>query len=313
MAFANLTSWLINQCGKSMRQPSESDDPNETVFAIVDSCKKLGVDASFPQYKLKSGAGDEAVRLLAALTALALKQKQVQIRAPVYPTAEEEAQQDAEHIEDQEAMDQDTIGAGTLLGGVENDDADAVDSEDSDEEADYARLSVTSATRTTGQKEDSGEGEKSDSLVPPTAAGSDPRGLQQIGTMSFTPVPGASKREVEQLNSLRMSQQLNDEDWRAEVERVQHRLKVVIRPDNRDWRSHVDQLTQLNRDMKQLGDMTSKQLSKLAGDIGKTYDKLQSREKYINKQVTDTVVVSGARDLFFFTPSFDELPLLFSQ
>ncbi|XP_045906829.1 intraflagellar transport protein 57 homolog [Micropterus dolomieu] len=74
-------------------------------------------------------------------------------------------------------------------------------------------------------------------------------------------------------------------EWNLEVERVLPQLKVTIRTDNKDWRIHVDQMHQ-HRDGIQSSLKEAKSfLDKLQEDIGKTLEKVSSREKYINNQL----------------------------
>ncbi|XP_028987195.1 intraflagellar transport protein 57 homolog [Betta splendens] len=74
-------------------------------------------------------------------------------------------------------------------------------------------------------------------------------------------------------------------EWNLEVERVLPQLKVTIRTDNKDWRIHVDQMHQHRDGIKSSLKETKNYLDKLQEDIGKTLEKVSSREKYINNQL----------------------------
>lgn len=78
-------------------------------------------------------------------------------------------------------------------------------------------------------------------------------------------------------------------EWNLEVERVLPQLKVTIRTDNKDWRIHVDQMHQhqdgINSSLKD----AKSHLDKLQEDIGKTLEKVGSREKYINNQLESLI------------------------
>ncbi|KAM4727645.1 intraflagellar transport protein 57 homolog [Anableps anableps] len=74
-------------------------------------------------------------------------------------------------------------------------------------------------------------------------------------------------------------------EWRLEVERVLPQLKVTIRTDNKDWRIHLDQMHQHRDGIKSSLKDTKSYLDKLQEDIGKTLEKVSSREKYINNQL----------------------------
>ncbi|XP_014854602.1 PREDICTED: intraflagellar transport protein 57 homolog isoform X1 [Poecilia mexicana] len=74
-------------------------------------------------------------------------------------------------------------------------------------------------------------------------------------------------------------------EWRLEVERVLPQLKVTIRTDHKDWRIHLDQMHQHRDGIKTSLKDTKSYLDKLQEDIGKTLEKVSSREKYINNQL----------------------------
>ncbi|XP_070548078.1 intraflagellar transport protein 57 homolog [Ptychodera flava] len=74
-------------------------------------------------------------------------------------------------------------------------------------------------------------------------------------------------------------------DWRLEVERVLPSLKVTIRTDNKDWRTHVDQMHQHRDGIEQSLSQTKGHLDKLHQEISRTLEKINSREKYINNQL----------------------------
>uniref|UniRef100_A0A3P8S042 Intraflagellar transport protein 57 homolog n=1 Tax=Amphiprion percula TaxID=161767 RepID=A0A3P8S042_AMPPE len=74
-------------------------------------------------------------------------------------------------------------------------------------------------------------------------------------------------------------------EWNLEVERVLPQLKVTIRTDNKDWRIHVDQMHQHRDGIKSSLKEAKTYLDKLQEDIGKTLEKVSSREKYINNQL----------------------------
>lgn len=74
-------------------------------------------------------------------------------------------------------------------------------------------------------------------------------------------------------------------EWNLEVERVLPQLKVTIRTDNKDWRIHVDQMHQHRDGIQSSLKEAKTHLDKLQEDIGKTLEKVSSREKYINNQL----------------------------
>ena len=73
--------------------------------------------------------------------------------------------------------------------------------------------------------------------------------------------------------------------WRTEVERVLPQLKVHIRSNNKDWRTHVEQMQQYQTSIEGAMATTQINLDKLHGEISRTLEKIDSREKYVNKQL----------------------------
>uniref|UniRef100_A0A3P9JL54 Intraflagellar transport protein 57 homolog n=1 Tax=Oryzias latipes TaxID=8090 RepID=A0A3P9JL54_ORYLA len=74
-------------------------------------------------------------------------------------------------------------------------------------------------------------------------------------------------------------------EWNLEVERVIPHLKVTIRNDNKDWRVHLEQMHQYQDKIDSLFKESKSYMDKLQEDIGKTQEKVSSREKYINNQL----------------------------
>ncbi|KAK0150146.1 Intraflagellar transport protein 57 [Merluccius polli] len=95
-------------------------------------------------------------------------------------------------------------------------------------------------------------------------------------------------------------------EWAQEVERVLPQLKVTIRTDNKDWRIHLDQMHQHRDGITASLKETKGYLDKLQEDLGKTLEKVNSREKYINTQLepliqeyrTAQAKLSQARELY---------------
>ncbi|KAM9322277.1 intraflagellar transport protein 57 homolog [Pholidichthys leucotaenia] len=78
-------------------------------------------------------------------------------------------------------------------------------------------------------------------------------------------------------------------EWYLEVERVLPQLKVTVRTDNKDWRIHVCQMHQHRDGIKSSLKEAKSYLDKLQDDIGKTLEKVSSREKYINNQLESQI------------------------
>ncbi|XP_033224611.1 intraflagellar transport protein 57 homolog isoform X2 [Belonocnema kinseyi] len=75
------------------------------------------------------------------------------------------------------------------------------------------------------------------------------------------------------------------EEWKFELERVLSELKVTVRTDCRDWRSHVEEMKQLRTAIEQNLSGTTGLLEKLQLDIRSTLDKINTRENYLNQEL----------------------------
>ncbi|KAG0726542.1 Intraflagellar transport protein 57 [Chionoecetes opilio] len=75
------------------------------------------------------------------------------------------------------------------------------------------------------------------------------------------------------------------EEWKLELERVLPQLKVTIRSDTRDWRSHIEQMHEHRQKINETLTFTDKQLDGLHSEISRSLEKIGSREKYLNGQL----------------------------
>ena len=88
-----------------------------------------------------------------------------------------------------------------------------------------------------------------------------------------------------------MESRTSTEDWRLEVERVAPLLKMTLKSDGRDWRSHLEAM-HCHRDGIQDSLATTRQeLDSLQAEIQKTLEKISSREKYINQQLEEPLTM----------------------
>ncbi|KAG5878758.1 hypothetical protein JTB14_012128 [Gonioctena quinquepunctata] len=90
------------------------------------------------------------------------------------------------------------------------------------------------------------------------------------------------KREIP---ATELSVNIDEEAWKIEVERVLPQLKVTIKNDNRDWRSHLDQMKAHKTSIDEFLGPTKAQLDRLYKEISVTLDKVGNREKYFNRQL----------------------------
>lgn len=78
---------------------------------------------------------------------------------------------------------------------------------------------------------------------------------------------------------------VNEEEWRLEVERVLPLLRVTLKTDTRDWRSHLDQMRTHKQKIEDTLRTVRSQLEKLSTDMGTGLDKIATREKMLNSQL----------------------------
>ncbi|XP_018572596.1 intraflagellar transport protein 57 homolog [Anoplophora glabripennis] len=93
------------------------------------------------------------------------------------------------------------------------------------------------------------------------------------------------QRAKKEVRPLELKADVNEESWKLEVERVLPQLKVTIKNDNRDWRSHLDQMKSYKNSIDECLGTTKSQLEKLHKEISITLEKVNSREKYFNREL----------------------------
>lgn len=78
-------------------------------------------------------------------------------------------------------------------------------------------------------------------------------------------------------------------EWKLEVERVLPQLKVTIKTDHKDWRTHIEQMHTYQNSIDESLKETKNYLEKLYDEISRTLEKISSREKYINSQLEESM------------------------
>jgi estrogen-related receptor beta like 1 len=84
-----------------------------------------------------------------------------------------------------------------------------------------------------------------------------------------------------------MESKTDASEWKLEVERVLPQLKVTIKTDHKDWRTHIEQMHTYQNSIEESLKETKNYFEKLYDEISKTLEKIGSREKYINSQLED--------------------------
>ncbi|KAK9309553.1 hypothetical protein QLX08_000798 [Tetragonisca angustula] len=100
----------------------------------------------------------------------------------------------------------------------------------------------------------------------------------------ITKLYGQTFNEMQKPDDI-LESKTNREEWQLELERVLPQLKVTIKTDSRDWRSHIEQMKQLRTNIATNLTGTKSQLDKLYIDISNTLDKIKTRESYLNRQL----------------------------
>lgn len=86
-----------------------------------------------------------------------------------------------------------------------------------------------------------------------------------------------------------LNSDVNEESWKLEVERVLPQLRVVINNENRDWRSHLDQMKNYKNFIDESFGSAKTQLEKIHKELYVTLEKIGNREKYLNRELADTL------------------------
>ncbi|XP_060530754.1 intraflagellar transport protein 57 homolog isoform X2 [Cylas formicarius] len=82
---------------------------------------------------------------------------------------------------------------------------------------------------------------------------------------------------------------INEDSWKLEVERVLPLLKVTVKNENRDWRFHLEQMKGYKTSIDESFGNTRSQLEKLHNEIRSTLEKINNREKYLNRELENAL------------------------
>ncbi|XP_011343402.1 intraflagellar transport protein 57 homolog isoform X2 [Ooceraea biroi] len=104
----------------------------------------------------------------------------------------------------------------------------------------------------------------------------------------ITKLYGQNTNEIQKPDSI-LESKTNRDEWQLELEKVLPRLKVTIKTDSRDWRSHLEQMKQLRANITTDLSGTKAHLNKIHTDIENTLDKVKTRETYLNRQLESSL------------------------
>ncbi|XP_067135233.1 intraflagellar transport protein 57 homolog [Centruroides vittatus] len=109
-------------------------------------------------------------------------------------------------------------------------------------------------------------------------------GILDLEGLRNLPLSRTNAAEINKPEDI-MESTIDSAEWKLEVEKVLPQLKVTLRPDAKDWRSHIEQMHQHRKDIGESLSVTRNQLDKLHLEITRTLEKIGSREKYLNNQL----------------------------
>ncbi|XP_011178685.2 intraflagellar transport protein 57 homolog [Zeugodacus cucurbitae] len=81
----------------------------------------------------------------------------------------------------------------------------------------------------------------------------------------------------------------DQQQWRQEFERVLPQLKVYVKADARDWRTHFSQIETLKASIDECSEDTQSQLKKLHSEFTFSLEKIESREKHLNNELQSSI------------------------
>uniref|UniRef100_A0A8R1I2X4 Intraflagellar transport protein 57 homolog n=1 Tax=Caenorhabditis japonica TaxID=281687 RepID=A0A8R1I2X4_CAEJA len=97
---------------------------------------------------------------------------------------------------------------------------------------------------------------------------------QGLVTESKTPLQGVLQSDTDAIT------------WKQEVERVAPQLKITLRQDAKDWRLHLEQMISMHKNLDEKVEDVSPYLDTISKDIGKSLERISSREKSLNSQLS---------------------------
>lgn len=93
------------------------------------------------------------------------------------------------------------------------------------------------------------------------------------------------RRSRVQRDNYKMDNLVDNENFRLELERVLPQLKIVVKSDNRDWRTHHEKMKNFKNTIELVSEEVQVQLKKIQNDIVFAMEKVESREKHLNKEL----------------------------
>lgn len=282
--FATLCSWLLalateSKAGNGVFEAH--DEPTDIVNQLLTQMNTAGMPPlQCPTSRLAAGYGDEVASLIETL-AHAAASKRLRFDA------------NASNISMVQCTGASTEEEGQIDTSLDGEDEFNDEEHDDDHRADEgANTDLPSA----GEEE---EDEEEDVLLAEEDDASPEASIDDTGT--------AAERGQRQLQQQQQQQQQHDPSkqllesvvsakaWKSEVERVAPKLKVKVVADAKDWRGHLEKAKEHLRTVELAVPEAQRRLDAVANEVSKALEKLQSREKYMNSQLEQTLQQYGER------------------
>lgn len=116
-------------------------------------------------------------------------------------------------------------------------------------------------------------------------AGLDSESEDDMNQNSIYDINMERRRGRPQRENYKMDNLVDNENFRLELERVLPQLKIVVKSDNRDWRTHHEKMKNFKNTIEQVSEEVQAQLKKIQADIVFAMEKVESREKHLNKEL----------------------------
>ena len=251
--FTSLVSWLLHLSGRTgFKAPAQYDDPNASCNAIVIEMKDLGVGAAQAvQGKLRIGHGESVLQILHIAADAAMRRRNVMLLKADCSAA------------DDNDVDDEPAGTNAI------DDDDDVENEDFMGAGEFAGGGGGGGAAARAAEADDGDDAYMDGCI-----------------VEYTQHDSQRTEEEEEAKAI-VEPQVDEQMWRAEVDRVAPRLRVTIAAGATDWRSHVDYLGELGKKLVKMYKHDENQIRvnvvRLSEDIGNVVSELKSREESLNQ------------------------------
>ena len=82
---------------------------------------------------------------------------------------------------------------------------------------------------------------------------------------------------------------IDSNEWILECERVSSKLKLVVKSDAKEWRSHIESTKVYSENIKKIVPDSRACLEKISEELGKVLEGIGKRERNINVNMNEIV------------------------